>query len=122
MPELIVIMVIALIVIGPSKLPELARAIGKGLAEFRKASQEIKDSLNLEEYNDTKADLMDAVSGLDSNLKHFESPPKEAGKPDRVEDDQEDDQVDGGPAEQAQVESGPRESETESKDRGKGDG
>ena len=38
MPELIVIMVIALIVLGPSKLPELARAIGKGMAEFRKAT------------------------------------------------------------------------------------
>ena len=34
-PELIIIMVIALIVIGPSKLPELARALGKGMAEFR---------------------------------------------------------------------------------------
>ena len=35
MPELIVIMVIALIVIGPKKLPDLARALGKGMAEFR---------------------------------------------------------------------------------------
>lgn len=49
LPELIVIMVIALIVIGPSKLPDLARALGKGLAEFKKASQEIKNSLNLDE-------------------------------------------------------------------------
>jgi Tat protein translocase TatB subunit len=49
LPELLVIMVIALIVIGPKKLPDLARALGKGLAEFKKASQEIKDSLNLDE-------------------------------------------------------------------------
>jgi TatA/E family protein of Tat protein translocase len=49
LPELIIIMVIALIVIGPSKLPDLARALGKGLAEFKKASQEIKESLNLDE-------------------------------------------------------------------------
>ncbi len=49
LPELLVIMVIALIVIGPSKLPDLARALGKGLAEFKKASQEIKASLNLDE-------------------------------------------------------------------------
>ncbi|MBN1907520.1 MAG: twin-arginine translocase TatA/TatE family subunit [Deltaproteobacteria bacterium] len=49
LPELIIIMVIALVVIGPSKLPDLARALGKGLAEFKKASQEIKDSLNLDE-------------------------------------------------------------------------
>jgi sec-independent protein translocase protein TatB len=49
LPELIVIMVIALIVIGPNKLPDLAKALGRGLAEFRKASQELKDSLNLNE-------------------------------------------------------------------------
>lgn len=49
LPELIIIMVIALVVIGPSKLPDLARALGKGLAEFKKASQEIKESLNLDE-------------------------------------------------------------------------
>ena len=49
MTELVVIMVIALIVIGPGKLPDLAKALGKGLAEFRKASQEIKDSFNLDE-------------------------------------------------------------------------
>jgi TatA/E family protein of Tat protein translocase len=42
MPEIIIVMVIALIVIGPSKLPDLAKAIGKGLAELRKATQDIK--------------------------------------------------------------------------------
>lgn len=67
MPELIVIMVIALIIIGPSKLPDLARALGKGLAEFRKATQEIKDSLNLDdELKEAKQDLVDSFSGLDS--------------------------------------------------------
>ena len=49
LPELIIIMVIALIVIGPSKLPDLARALGKGMAEFRKATQEIKESLDVDE-------------------------------------------------------------------------
>ena len=42
LPELIIIMVIALVVIGPNKLPDLARAIAKGMAEFKKATQEIK--------------------------------------------------------------------------------
>ena len=37
MTELLVILAIALIVIGPKKLPELARSLGKGLAEFRRA-------------------------------------------------------------------------------------
>lgn len=66
LPELIIIMIIALIVIGPSKLPDLARALGKGMAEFRKATQEIKDSLDLDEgIQDIKEDLVDSVSGLD---------------------------------------------------------
>ena len=69
MPELIIIMVIALIVIGPSKLPDLAKAIGKGLAEFRKATQDIKESLNIEgELQDARKDLVDSVSGLDEPL------------------------------------------------------
>lgn len=48
MPELIVIMVIALIVIGPNKLPELAKSLGKGLAEFKKASNEFQRSMHEE--------------------------------------------------------------------------
>jgi Tat protein translocase TatB subunit len=67
-PELILIMVIALIVIGPSKLPDLARALGKGMAEFRKATQDIKDSLDLDgdlqELKEAKDDLVDSVSSI----------------------------------------------------------
>lgn len=66
MPELIIIMVIALIILGPSKLPDLARALGKGLNEFRKATQEIKESLDVEEnLKEIKEDLVDSVSGVD---------------------------------------------------------
>jgi len=46
MPELIVIMVVALLVLGPRKLPDAARALGRGLAEFRRASTELRNSLN----------------------------------------------------------------------------
>ena len=45
MPELIVILVIALIVIGPQKLPDLARSLGKGLAEFKRATDDFKQSV-----------------------------------------------------------------------------
>jgi len=66
MPELIVIMVIALIVIGPKKLPDLARALGKGMAEFRKATQELKESLDVdEELQEAKKDLADSISGIE---------------------------------------------------------
>ena len=43
MPELLLILGLALIVLGPKKLPELARALGKGMAEFRRATDELKD-------------------------------------------------------------------------------
>ena len=43
MPELLLILALALIVLGPKKLPELARALGKGMAEFRRATDELKD-------------------------------------------------------------------------------
>ena len=46
MPELIVIFIIALIVIGPKKLPDLARSLGKGLAEFRRASEDFKHNVS----------------------------------------------------------------------------
>ncbi|MBI2985876.1 MAG: twin-arginine translocase TatA/TatE family subunit [Deltaproteobacteria bacterium] len=45
MPELILILAVALIVLGPRRLPEIARALGKGLAEFRRATDELKDEL-----------------------------------------------------------------------------
>jgi TatA/E family protein of Tat protein translocase len=97
MPELIIILVIALIVIGPSKLPDLARALGKGMAEFRKATQEIKESLDLDEdLKEVRKELVDTVSGLsepldlkepkkeehtDSEDKDMEKEPKEKTEP-----------------------------------------
>lgn len=48
MPELVIIMVIALVVMGPQKLPELARSLGKGLAEFKRASNDFKRSMDEE--------------------------------------------------------------------------
>ena len=51
--ELLVIMVIALLIFGPRKLPELGKSIGKGLSEFKRASNDLKrsleDELSLEE-------------------------------------------------------------------------
>ena len=44
-PELIIIFVVALLVFGPRKLPELGRSLGKGLAEFRRASNELRSTL-----------------------------------------------------------------------------
>ena len=54
--EILVIMVIALLVFGPRKLPELGKSLGRGLSEFKRASNDLKrsleDELSLEERND----------------------------------------------------------------------
>ena len=46
--ELIIILVVALVVFGPKRLPELARSLGRGLAEFRRASNDLRQTLNQE--------------------------------------------------------------------------
>jgi TatA/E family protein of Tat protein translocase len=46
--ELIVILIIALLVVGPQRLPELSRQIGKGLREFRKIQDDVKDMVKLD--------------------------------------------------------------------------
>ena len=48
MPELILIFIVALIVFGPKKLPEIGKSLGKGLAEFKKASDDFKQSIQKE--------------------------------------------------------------------------
>ena len=68
LPELMVIMAIALLVFGPKKLPEVGRTIGKAIREFKKSTDEIKDKfeeqIRAEEFktlqNDIKKDLQEA--------------------------------------------------------------
>jgi sec-independent protein translocase protein TatA len=48
MPELILIFVVALLVFGPKKLPEIGKSLGKGLAEFKKASDDLKKTIEHE--------------------------------------------------------------------------
>jgi len=48
-PELIIILVIALVVLGPGRLPDVAQSLGKSVREFRKAATDIADATNLEQ-------------------------------------------------------------------------
>jgi len=69
MPELLLILAVALIVFGPKKLPDLARSLGRAINEFKKASREFKDSLDVEDeikkirrpLDEIKTDLSTAV-------------------------------------------------------------
>ena len=47
-PELIIILIIALIVVGPGKLPDVGAALGKSIREFRKAASDVRESASLE--------------------------------------------------------------------------
>ena len=68
--EVILILVIALIIFGPKRLPDLARSLGRGLAEFRRASSEIREQLTIsdEPPRQTKAEA-EKPTDVQQNLK-----------------------------------------------------
>lgn len=49
MPEMVLILAIALIVIGPKKLPDLAKSLGRAFAEFKRATSELKETLEIDD-------------------------------------------------------------------------
>jgi len=59
MPEMILILAVALIVLGPKKLPDLAKSLGKALGEFKKATRELKESIDIDD------DLRDIKGAFD---------------------------------------------------------
>jgi len=92
MPELIVIFVIALIFIGPKKLPDLARALGRGMAEFRKATSDIKANLNIDDdLKGMEQDIADSVSGMVEDAS--EQSNETGAEAENVPDDQEKDEL-----------------------------
>ncbi len=52
--ELLIVFGLALLIFGPSKLPEIGRSLGKGIREFKQTSKEIKDSVSLEDDDDDR--------------------------------------------------------------------
>jgi TatA/E family protein of Tat protein translocase len=89
-PELLIIMVIALIIFGPRKLPELGRSLGKSLGEFRKASNELKSTLEeeirMEEVKEQRAKMeveqSSAIAGGNPNASEHEIYPPTDVSPD----------------------------------------
>jgi sec-independent protein translocase protein TatB len=67
MTELMVILVIALLVIGPKKLPEMARSLGRGLAEFRRASNDLRREFS-EVVEEARIEPLDAPTQPSSPL------------------------------------------------------
>lgn len=73
--ELVLIFVIALLVFGPKKLPEIGRSVGKALREFKKTSEEIKgrieEEIEASEIKDIRKDIRAGVDGIKSEVKSF---------------------------------------------------
>ena len=85
MPELVIILVIALIVFGPRKLPELGRSLGKSIGEFRKASNELRstleDEIRVEETRDQRTKMeAEQTSAIEAGLARPFPPPEEFGQ------------------------------------------
>ncbi len=52
--EVLLVLVVALVIFGPAKLPEMGRSIGNGLKEFRKATRELKETISLDDNETDK--------------------------------------------------------------------
>lgn len=77
--EILVIFLLALLLFGPRKLPEIGRALGKTMAEFRKATQEFRVSLEreveLDKLREAKKDVADATSLTEPRAPRPPGPP-----------------------------------------------
>jgi TatA/E family protein of Tat protein translocase len=66
MPEILLILAIALMVIGPKKLPDLAKALGRAMGEFKKAAQDFKQSIDVE---NTVKEFKEPITKVADDLK-----------------------------------------------------
>jgi len=76
MTELLVILAIALVVLGPKKLPEIARSLGRGLAEFRRASSDMR-----REFLDVTEETRPLSPAPPANAEQTPAPPPVAAAP-----------------------------------------
>jgi len=97
MPEILMILAIALIVIGPKKLPDLAKTLGRAMGEFKRSAQDFKRSIDVEttvkdikDITDPEIDLKEMVKDVntkdETTAPSKEMPDKEKKDPDKEPD------------------------------------
>jgi TatA/E family protein of Tat protein translocase len=97
MPEMLLLLAIALVVIGPKKLPDLARSLGRAMREFKKATNELKDTMQIDtELQDVKKAFNDISDDVKESIEPAVEPNKEADKPDQPQKAEADQQEDDG--------------------------
>ena len=83
MPELVIILVIALIVFGPRKLPELGRSLGRSIGEFKRASNELRSTLDeeirVEEQRNAERQRVDSERRTETRAEDEPSVPRHTG-------------------------------------------
>jgi sec-independent protein translocase protein TatB len=99
MPEMILILAVALIVIGPKKLPDLAKSLGKAMGEFKKATSDLKESMQ-----------------IDTELKEVKTAFNDIGRDDQKETEQNTGDVDGKPFDATVPDETPQAAKTEKDD------
>jgi len=77
MPEIIVILIVAILVIGPKRLPEVANALGKGLSEFKRAMNNVKEELKIDEVRNDVNEMKDSLLFRNSYLDEEKEEKKE---------------------------------------------
>lgn len=87
MPEILLILAIALIVIGPQKLPELAKTLGRAMGEFKRSAQDLKRSIDMDttikDVKSSTSDLKDVIK----DVRPKKARPKKSTEKDTTGDD-----------------------------------
>nr|WP_321402920.1 twin-arginine translocase TatA/TatE family subunit [uncultured Desulfobacter sp.] len=96
MPEILLILAIALIVIGPQKLPEVAKTLGKAMGEFKRSAQDLKNSIDIETtVKDTtpkpaKTKLKDVIKDIGTQDPETQQTPDKPETSDETKDEKAD--------------------------------
>jgi sec-independent protein translocase protein TatB len=85
--ELVIILIIALLILGPKEIPKVARTIGKGMRELQRAKDELKKNIEFEEetVSQVKSDFREMINETEEEIKsEFKSPPPETKDQDNL--------------------------------------
>ena len=78
-PELLILLILAMVVFGPKRFPELGNALGRGLKDFRHGVRDIKEEVGIDEIQAQVRDVRDTVANIPHDVKGSVTEPSHAG-------------------------------------------